>query len=29
LTTLDSDGRLKLDYKPVVITKWKPIERKY
>jgi succinate dehydrogenase / fumarate reductase flavoprotein subunit len=29
LVTLDDDGRLKLDWKPVTMTKWQPQERKY
>jgi succinate dehydrogenase / fumarate reductase flavoprotein subunit len=29
LVTPGENGSLKLDYKPVTITKWKPVERKY
>ena len=29
LVTLDADGRPKLDWKPVTMTKWQPMERTY
>jgi succinate dehydrogenase / fumarate reductase flavoprotein subunit len=29
LVTLDADGRPKLDWRPVTMTKWQPQERKY
>jgi succinate dehydrogenase / fumarate reductase, flavoprotein subunit len=29
MTTLDSDGQVQLDWKPVTITKWQPEERTY
>lgn len=29
LTTLDSDDRVQLDWKPVTMTKWQPQERTY
>jgi succinate dehydrogenase / fumarate reductase flavoprotein subunit len=29
LTTLDENGRVQLDWKPVTVTKWQPQERTY